>query len=69
MLNKLVEHIRNTFTVLCEKSKTVSFVSSIMKNIVAPSAQSIFAVDLIRGITFGLASSTCCLLKSTAMIL
>ena len=67
--NKIVEHIHNTFTVPCEKSKMVSFASSIMKNIVAPAAQSRFPVKLICCIAFGSASSACCLLKSIAIIL
>ena len=36
-----------TFTVPCEKSKTVSFASSIMKNIVVFPTLSKFAVKLI----------------------
>ena len=36
--NKTVEHIDNTFTVPCEKSKMVSFAFSIMKNFVSPTA-------------------------------
>ena len=55
--NKIVEHICNTLTVSCEKSKTVSFASSIMKNIVAPAARSRFLVTLICCIAFGSASS------------
>ena len=31
--NKIAEHIHNTFTVPCKKSKLVSLISSIMKNI------------------------------------
>ena len=64
-----MEHINNIFTVSCEKSKTVSYASSIMKNIVAPSARSRFPVKLICCIAFGSASSYCCLLKSSATIL
>ena len=66
---KIVEHIQNTSTAPCEKSKAVSFVSSIMKNIVAPSAQSRFLVKLICCIAFGSTSSACCLLKSIYIIL
>ena len=40
-----------------EKSETVSLASSIMKNIVAPSALLGFPVKLICCITFGSASS------------
>ena len=64
-----MEHIHNTFTVPCEKSKTVSFASSMMKNIVAPAAGSKFPVRLICCIAFGSASSTFYLLKSTAILL
>ena len=54
--------IYNTFTVPCEKSKTVSFASSIMKNVVFP-GQSRFPVKLICCIAFGSTSSSYCLLK------
>ena len=64
-----MEHIHNTFTVLCEKPKTVSFASSMMKNIVAPVAGSKFPVRLICCIAFESASSACYLLKSTAILL
>ena len=53
----------------CEKSKTVSFPFSIMKNIVAPPAWSKFPVKLICCIAFGLASSVYCLLKPIANIM
>ena len=56
----------NTFTVPCEKSKIVSFASSIMKT---TSARSRFPVKLICFIAFGSASSAYCLLKSVAVIL
>ena len=39
-----MEHIHNTLTVPSEKSKMVSFASSIMKNIVAPAARYRFPV-------------------------
>ena len=55
-----MEHIHNPFAVPSEKSKTASFASSIMENIVAPSARSRFSVKLICCIAFGSASSTCC---------
>ena len=57
--------------VTCEKSKTVSFASSIMENIVVTSfpSQKRFPVKLICFIAFGSASSTCCLLKSVAITL
>ena len=64
-----MEHIHNTFTVPCEKSKMVSFTSSIMKNIFVFLSQFRFAVKLICCIAFGSASSACCALKSIAMIL
>ena len=63
-----MEHIYNTLTVPCEKSKMVSFASSIMKNIAAPAVQSRFPVKLICCIAFGSASSACCLLKSIDFI-
>ena len=65
--NKITLCIYKTFTVPCEKSKTVSFAFSIIKNIVAPSALSEFAVKLICWIALGSASRACCLLKSIAI--
>ena len=62
-------YIQNSLTVPCEKSKTVSFASSIMKNIIAPLSRSRFPVKLIYCIAFGLGSSACCVLKSIAIIL
>ena len=47
----------------------VSFASSIMKKIVAPTPRSKFTVKLTSCIAFGSASSACCLLKSVAIIL
>ena len=64
-----MENIYNTFTVPYEKSKMVSIAYPILKNIVAPSAQSKFPVKLICCIAFGLTSSACCLLKSIDIIL
>ena len=64
-----MEHIHKTFTAPCEKSKTFSFPSSIMKNIVAPSARSRFPLKLICCIAFGSASNACYLLKCIAIIL
>ena len=61
--------LRNRFAVPCKILETVSFASLIMKNIVAPAPQPIFTVKLICCITFGLASSACCLLKSIDIIL
>ena len=42
-----MEPVHNTFTVPCKKYKMVSFASSVMKNIVAPAAQSRFSLTLI----------------------
>ena len=52
-----------------EKPEIVSFASSIMKNVVAPSALSSFSVKLLCCIAFGSASVAYCLLKSIAIIL
>ena len=54
--NKIVEHIHNIFTVPCEKSKMVSFTSSIMKNVIVFPSRSRFAIKLICCIVFGSAS-------------
>ena len=54
----------NTLTVPCEKSKIVSFVSSIMENIVAFSAQLRTLVKLICCIAFGSKSSACCFINN-----
>ena len=59
----------NALTVPFEKSKTFSFVSSIIKNIVSLSALFRFPVELICFIDFGSASCFCCLLKSVAVYL
>ena len=64
-----MEHINNPLAVACEKSKMVSFASSIMKNIIVFPSQSRFAVKLIYCIGFGSATSACCLLKSIAITL
>ena len=56
-----------SITVPFEKSKTLSFSSSIMKNIDVPFF--IFPVKLIYCIAFGSASRCCCLLKSIAISL
>ena len=50
----------------CEKSKTVSFISSRIKNIVVFPAYSRFLVKLIC-FAFRSAASACCLLKSIAI--
>ena len=66
---KLYDDIHNTFIVPCEKSKIVSFASSMMKNTVVFPGWFRFAVKLICCIAFGFISSACCLLKSIAIIL
>ena len=50
---KSYDNIHNTFINPCEKSKTVSFASSIMKNIVMFPDLFTFAVKLICCIAFG----------------
>ena len=67
--NKTVEHVANTFTVSCEKSKAISFASSKIKNVVvfATEFQARFLVKSICCIAFGSASSAFCLLKSLAI--
>ena len=62
-------YICKTFTVPCENSKTVSFASSIIKNIVVFPGLSKFAVKFICWIAFGSESKACYLLKSIAIIL
>ena len=62
-----MQRIYNTFTVPCEISKTVSFASSVMKNIVPPAARSKFAVKLICWVSLGPASRAYCLRKSIAI--
>ena len=52
--------IHKTFMVPCEKCKTVSFASSIIKNDVIFPALSRFAVKLICWIAVGSASRICC---------
>ena len=64
-----MEYVQNTLTAFCEKSKMVSFVSSIMKNIVVFPAWSRFSVKLICWNFSRSVSSACCLLKSIAIIL
>ena len=66
---KIVEHIHKNFTVPFEESKMVYLTSLIMKHMVAPAkSRSKFQAKLICCITFGSASSACCLLKFTAII-
>ena len=60
-------HIYNTFTVPCEKSKTVSFASSIVKETAVFSALSIFAVKLICWIALGSISIAYSLLEFIAI--
>ena len=52
---------------LLKNLKHFFFASSIMKNIVEPSALSRFPVKYICYIAFGSASSFCCLFKSIAI--
>ena len=61
------KEIYNTLTVRCEKSKMVSFDSSLMKQIVAFAAR--FSVILICYIASGSTANACSLLKSVAIIL
>ena len=56
-------------TAPCKISKTISFASSVIKKVVAPSVSSKFPVKLICCIAFGSASSAFCLLESIAIIL
>ena len=67
--SKTYNNIHTTLTVSYGKSEVVSFASPVMKNIVVFSFQSRFLVKLICRIAFGSASSACCLLESTAIIL
>ena len=62
-----IKYNHKTLTVPFGKSKNVSFVSSIMKNIDV--SFSIFSVKLICCIAFGSASTFCCLIKSIAISL
>ena len=66
-INILLKRNKIIITVLFEKSKIVSFTSSIIKNIDV--SFSIFLVKLIFCVAFGSASSFCCLLKSIAISL
>ena len=51
----------------CEKSKIVSFGSSVMKNIVLFPSRSKFPVKIICCIAFESVSSACCLIQSIAI--
>ena len=62
-----VKYIHNTFTVPCERSKIVSFASSIMKKIAA--FFTMLSVKLICYIVFASPSSPCWLPKSVVIIL
>ena len=62
MRAKSYNDIHNIFTIPCEKSKIVSFTSSIMKSnnlLLSPSG---FQVKSVCCIAFELTSSACCLL-------
>ena len=61
--------IYKTFTFPCKNSKTVSFTSSKTKQNLVLFARFRFAVKLICLIALGSASSSCCWLKSTAIVL
>ena len=67
--NKIVEHIHNTLSFPCEKSKAVSFVPSRIKYIAVCHAPSRFPVKLICSIAPGSASNVCYLHKFIAIIL
>ena len=72
-----IKHVYNTFTIPCEKSKTVSSAPSVMKNIVVLlfisrpwlSLLFRFPAKITCCIAFGPESSCFCLLKSIAIIL
>ena len=66
---KSYDDIYNTLKVPCQKSKMISFASSIIKNIVVCPVLSGFAVKLICSIALGSASSACYLLNSMGLIL
>ena len=66
---KTHENIYSTFTVSCEKSKMVSFISSIIQNIILLFAPARLPRKLINYIAFGSASSACYLVQSIAIIL
>ena len=68
-INHSMELYLKTFTVPCEKSKTVSVAFSIIKNAVVFPALSKFAVKSIFLNTLGSGSKAYCLLKSIAIIL
>ena len=61
------KQICNTFSVPCEKSKIISFASSVLKNIVVFSFWSKFSVKLISWTAFWSVSSALCLLISIAI--
>ena len=63
-----MQHIYNSVTVPCEKSKTVSFASSRIKNVLVFPALSNYAEILDCWIALGSASNASCLLKFTAII-
>ena len=52
-----------------ERSKMVSFASSVMKNIIVFPPRPKFVVKLICCVAFGSASSTYCLLKSISIVM
>ena len=62
-----IKYIHNTLTFPCEKSKMVSFDSSIIKNIFVFAVQSKFPVKTICCIALGSVAIACCLLKSISL--
>ena len=61
------KHVYKTLMVPCEKSKMVSFASSVTKKIVAFAGLSKFPVKLIYCIALGSVLSVFCLLNSCAV--
>ena len=59
-----MKHVYITHAIPCEKLKLVSSASSRTRSIVVFWVQSRFQVKLIGYLSFGLASSTCCLFKA-----
>ena len=66
-INIITKQNHNIVTIPFEKSKTVSFTSSIMKNVVAPYALIRLSAKLICCIYFGSAFTFSGLLKSIAI--
>ena len=64
---RLKENPLHTVTLPFQKPKTLSFASSVMKNIVEPSVLSRFLVKLTRCVIFVSTSNFCCLFESIAI--